>query len=533
MCISSNNYQSNATQMLLNESVSALEFQKNNSIDGFPITGWSTAASLPINTLSNPRFTQFWNLSTLIGGGEALAYMKDTLNLFYEHSCNEGFLWYYDPVNKKQLSQNNLPAYLVGDNLMALLHIYEQTNGKEYLDRAQLMADQSIKYFLNKDNYLLYNFIDYGLQPQNKHNTEVGNVTLLIDSWLYLYEITGNGHYYEAADKAIEAIWNLRNEKTNLLPEIFNVDNGYKDLVSKIGTGGEFMETLYYAWFVSGNSKYLSIMESIANAQLIYFWNPQLNRFVESVNVETGAVINPNYEAIRLESNVYSLIRLSTAIKNPTYAHYAIKHFDTYVAKGLINGLPVEYLTDKNDKGNDLAYPGTIYPFIKSAAMISEYLHNEKYMQMSVTAAENAVKILKMEKGYAGAVDLVTGEMVNDNTDIGGVMWLQNEGYSILVSILLGSPQLDSKKQNRLQMGALAENSLLRGVKIDVNSKSLTTTAVVNELFSPFCFNFPANDKLKIKEVVFSGVKFVKLGNCVFPLSKTNGEFRQIKVMWQ
>lgn len=499
---------------LISEAEQVLEFQRDHTVKGFPLTGWGVEDGRTLNAISGPRFVQFWNLSTLSGGGGALEYMKEVMDAFFSESRNGGFPWFYDVERREMKKDRSLPAYVVGDVLMGLSHIYEMTGEERFRQRAERMGRDSIVLFLDEENNLLFNIINSNLEPRREVDSEIGHVCLLIDGWLSLYDVFGDETYLYAAERAVDGIWSLRDEKTGLIPEVFNAGNGTKGDWMGVGTGGELMETLYYLWYLTGDDQYVSRIEKLADAQIEYFWDDSLDRFVDRVRVSDGVVLDPSYEAIRLESNVYSLVRLYSINKKSRYLDYAERSLVTYMNHGFLNGVPVVSIDGRNKISSRTVNPGTTYPFLKAAAMLSKF-RGEKYLDEALGVAKKSVSLFKKSYGYAAAVDPETGRVITDNLDIGGVMWFQNEGLAVLASLLMVSPQWDGIVLGRTSVVAVAENSLIRGIKVDLEDQSYKLDVSGLSFRDPICFNFPGGAELE--DVRAEGLPFLKDGSCAVP----------------
>jgi len=475
---------------LLNESEIILDYQINHTIDGFPVTVWNVLNNTYLNSVSNPRFIQYWNLATLRGGGKALEYMIEVMNTFYNRSVNGVFPWYYNLKTKKIEKSTPLISYVVGDLLMGLGYIYEMTNNSVFKERATELANHSIELFFNEDNNLLYNYLDFNLQPL-KSSSEIGNVCLLIDGWLFMYDVFGDEHYLKSAEKAIDGILSLKNNQTGLIPEIFIAENKSLGAWSGIGTLGEFMETVYYAWYLTDNSRYVDILKNLIDTQIEFFWNDDLGRFINKVDLN-GFPLDYSYEAIRLEPNIYMLIRLYAITKNETYLNLSEKALNSYMNEGFVEGLPLFSIGD--NKTLDLVCPGSIYPFLKSAAMISMF-KGDFYLNQSLEVAKKSVKLIKQKYGYASCINITSGEIL-PNQDIGGTMWFQNEGLTILASMLMVYPHWDLGESGKSSVVPIAENSIIRGFQVKQNGLEFelgTQTINPNALF---CFNNENNDLL-------------------------------------
>lgn len=502
---------------LLDEAEQVLKFQKDHTIGGFPLTGWGVEDNEPINYVSSPRFIQFWNLSTLSGGGEALDYMKKVTDTFFSKSLNRGFPWFYDIREEEIKKDYPLPAYVVGDVLMGLSHIYEKTREERFRQRAEKMGWDSIDLFLDKESDLLFNVIDFNLKPCREVDSEVGNVLLLIDGWLSLYNVFGDESFLHVAERAVEGLWSLRNQETGLVPEVFNVSNGTKGDWMDIGTGGELMETLYYLWYLTADDEYISKMEELADTQIKYFWDSSLDRFVDRVRVSDGVVIDKSCKAIRLESNIYSLFRLYAVTGNHRYLRYGKRTLDTYIEHGFVNGVPIASIDGANNVSATDLNPGLVYPFLKSATMLSVF-EGSGYLKKALSAARKSVSLLKKKYGYPWVVDAETGEVLIDNQDIGGVMWFQDEGLAVLASFLVASPQWDLGESGKTSVVTVAENSFLRGIRVSPDRYEYELGLLNVGLGDKFCFISPGGAKLQ--KVHSRGIFFLRIGgNCVLALT--------------
>jgi len=507
-------------KFLIDQSIEILKLQTKHTYSGFP-RKWNikTNEYVDIDTISSPRFIQYWNLSYLTYGSIALNYMTNVIDAFYTSSMNQDIPWYYDFNQKGAKKDFPLPAFVIGDTLMGLGHVYEMSGNEIYKERAENLGKRSIDLFLDPDTNLIRDQINFDLSPKYDTKSEMGRETLLIDSWLYLFDILGDRYYLDNADKAITALWNLRNPQTNLISEVYEASTSAQENQTHAGTIGEFSETIYYAWFLTKDNKYLSILKTLMDTQIKFFWNEQLNRFIDTVNTENGSVIDFGYHAVRLEPNIYSLIRLYSITGDKQLLDLAQKSIDTYRKHGFINGLPVVELDKNNKPVSATTQTGAIYPYIKSAAMLSVF-RGEKYLDDAIKVSHRSVELLKRKYGYVSALDLLTGQDVSTDYDLGGSMWLQDEGFAVLASILIFYPQADTMLPSKTSIISIAENSIIRGFKPDIKTNSFTGYISNPQTGSHVCINLPSSYEISFAS---SSSRFIKYGDCQFFLNSIPG----------
>jgi len=327
----------------------------------------------------------------------------DDMRTYLLGGNNLVFQW--DPVQHTRTTQT-----LDTRNIATILHslILLARIDSSYIPLAQSISNGIITGYINPSNHLLCS---------STNRTEVifaNEEMLIVKDLLMLYELTGNITYRDNALDILFASWTLRNSCTNLIGFTYWANGTVEDgRMKQGGTGGGFLNSLNYAYYITQDPDIKAIIEDYSEAINNYVYTDVLHGYSYRVGMDNT-----------LRYDIYefcygwlddAMIRASHITNNPTTYATAKSDFDKSFMDGLTmrNFLVVHGTNpDGSDSGNHQSAIWHTFSVPFTGYMMYLETGDESYLDSSIQFYHQVLLKHRRENplGYIISVDPYTFE---------------------------------------------------------------------------------------------------------------------------
>lgn len=303
-------------------------------------------------------------------------------------------------------NENNVQVFEVTIRILAgLITAYEMDGDPKFLALAKELGDKMMPVFATPTGmpYRYVNFKTGRISDSVNNPAEIGSLMLEFGK---LSQLTGDTKYYNAAKKAIMAVYKRRS-KINLVGEKINVRTG--KWVSKethiSGYIDSYYEYLYKSWVLFGDKDFKNAFDVHQAAIKKYLIDKtEYGWFLRHANMNTGKQTNTTYGA--LDAFYAGLCAYSGDVETAKEIQKANMHM--WVHFGM-EPEEFNYKTDSVTAPYYLLRPENI----ESCFYLSRATDHYEYLWMTKVMIENILEHCKTPEAFAAIKNIKTMEQYN------------------------------------------------------------------------------------------------------------------------
>lgn len=289
--------------------------------------------------------------------------------------------------------------------LAGLLTAYELDGNKKFLSLADDLGKRLIPCFNTPTGmpYRYVNLVTGKIKDSANNPAEIGTLMMEFGK---LSKLTGNKTYYNAAKKAIMAVYNKRS-KINLVGEVIDVNTG-KWISTQSHISGyidSYYEYLYKSWKLFGDKDFKNAWDVSAAAIKRYLIRKQTNGwFCTHVDMNSGIETSSTYGA--LDAFIAGLMAYSGDVKTAREIQKA-----NYYMWTTFNIEPEEF----NFKTDSLlsAYYVLRPENLESCFYLYRLTKDQQYLFMGKRMVDDILTHCRTDAGFASLKSVTTFEQIN------------------------------------------------------------------------------------------------------------------------
>ncbi len=289
--------------------------------------------------------------------------------------------------------------------LGALITAFETDGDKRFLTLAVDLANRLMPAF-NSTTGMPYRYVHLQTGKVRDSINNPAEIGTLMMEFGQLSKLTGDKKYYDAAKKAIMAVYERRS-KIDLPGETIDINTGKWVRTASHVSGyiDSYFEYLYKSWLLFGDKDFKTAFDKHNKAIKKYLLKPTAHgSFLQHVDMNSGKMISTTYGA--LDAFYAGLCAFAGDIKTARQIQEANNYMWTH-----FNMEPEEFdfMTDTVSAPYYILRPENL----ESCFYLHRLTNDDKYLFMGKRMVDDIIKHCKTEDAFASIKNVSTYEKMN------------------------------------------------------------------------------------------------------------------------